>query len=228
MPWIRRNLRGTKVYVRADDTGKPLADAAGRVDVVYKLSDAAKTYRAALRNLAPTGDPDDDRPLQPAGGEREPSGERAPAKARTRAADAPAGVPPDAIIIYTDGACTGNPGPMGTGVVMLDGSHRWEHGEYLGIGTNNIAELTAIEQALRAVPKAKRHRPVLIHTDSSYSIGVLSKGWKAKANQELIARIRKLQHEFDDLRYVKVRGHAGIPENERCDQLARDAITSAR
>ena len=49
-------------------------------------------------------------------------------------------------------------------------------------------------------------------------------GWKAKANQELVARLRKLAARFPDLTFVKVAGHAGVPENERCDELARRAI----
>jgi ribonuclease HI len=112
---------------------------------------------------------------------------------------------------------------MGIGVVLLSGPHRKEISEFLGPhGTNNIAELTAIERALEAV-KDKR-RSVIVYSDSSYAIGVLSQGWKAKANVELVARIRALVATFSALRFVKVRGHAGVPENERCDELAREAI----
>src|SRR5262244_1793599 len=127
------------------------------------------------------------------------------------------------ILAYTDGACTGNPGPMGIGVVLLSGLHRKEISEYLGPrGTNNIAELTAIERALEAI--RDRNRPVIVYSDSSYAIGVLSSGWKAKANRELVERIRALVERFPNLRFVKVAGHAGVAENERCDQLAREAI----
>src|SRR5690606_4057587 len=125
---------------------------------------------------------------------------------------------------YTDGACTGNPGPMGLGVVILDGGERREIAEYRGIGTNNIAELTAILRALEAVAPEARGRPVVIHSDSSYAIGLLSQGWKAKANQELVAALRAEAARFPDLRFVKVRGHAGVPENERADELATSAI----
>ena len=59
---------------------------------------------------------------------------------------------------------------------------------------------------------------------SSDLICVLSKGWKAKENKELIAEIRSLLARFDDVRFVKVPGHAGVPENELVDQLARDTI----
>lgn len=208
MPWIRRKLREDIIYVKATPDGTPAAGKDGRVDIRYKLTPAAKVYRAALKNLQPTGNPEDERPVELEGGD----------SANTSA------IPDNAFIVYTDGACTGNPGPAGLGVVILDGSKRHEISEYLGQGTNNIAELTAIERALEAVAELDPNRPVVLHSDSSYSIGLLTKGWKAKANTELVARIRKLARSFPDLRFVKVRGHAGVPENERCDELARQAV----
>ena len=78
---------------------------------------------------------------------------------------------------------------MGIGAVIVNGQERQELSEFLGTGTNNIAELTAIERALQEVPSSDRARMVVVHTDSSYSIGILDKGWKAKANKELIAEI---------------------------------------
>src|SRR5215813_3004784 len=101
---------------------------------------------------------------------------------------------------YTDGACWGNPGPMGIGIVLKSGSHRKEISEYLGPrGTNNIAELTAIERALATIKD--RTRPVIVYTDSRYAIGVLSMNWKAKANTELIERIRELTRRFPQVRF---------------------------
>lgn len=128
------------------------------------------------------------------------------------------------IHVWTDGACTGNPGPMGLGVVLLSGERRKEISEYLGEGTNNIAELTAILRGLEAIKSPGR--PVVVYSDSSYAIGVLSKGWKAKANVELIAAIKQEMRRFPRLSFVKVAGHAGVPENERCDELAREAIAT--
>lgn len=128
-----------------------------------------------------------------------------------------------AIHAWTDGACTGNPGPMGIGVVLISGTHRKEISEYLGpVGTNNIAELTAILRALESVKDRKR--PIVIYSDSAYAIGLLSMGWKAKANKELVEKIRQFLRMFPDVQFVKVAGHAGVPENERCDELARAAI----
>lgn len=213
MPWIRRKLRDNTVYVRATAAGAPAAGRDGRVDIKYKPNASAKTYRAAVRNLAPTGEPGDDVPIELAGASDTTGAGR--------------GIPDNAVVIYTDGACTGNPGPAGIGVVILDGESRRELSEYLGHGTNNIAELTAIERALEEVLE-QRDRPVVIHSDSSYSIGLLAKGWKAKANVDLVQRMRALAGRFADLRFVKVKGHAGDPENERCDELARQAIVRQR
>ncbi len=128
------------------------------------------------------------------------------------------------ILAYADGACSGNPGPAGLGVVMCWDDHRQELSEYLGNATNNIAELTAILRVLEAAPE--KDRPVRIYSDSQYSIGVLSKGWKAKANRELIATIRTLLAEFDDVEFFHVRGHAGVELNERADDLAVLAVES--
>jgi ribonuclease HI len=96
---------------------------------------------------------------------------------------------------------------------------------YLGEATNNVAELTAI---VRAVKKLPPKVPVVLHTDSQYAIGVLSKGWKAKANGELIAQIRAALKEHGAVRFVYVRGHVGIPLNERADELARRAISTRK
>jgi ribonuclease HI len=125
--------------------------------------------------------------------------------------------------LWTDGACSGNPGPAGAGALIREGGEIVHQiSEYLGEGTNNIAELMAILLGLRAV--GDRSRSIDLMTDSSYCIGVLSKGWKAKANQELIAELRAEVSRFSDLRFVKVAGHAGVPDNERVDELAREAI----
>jgi len=228
MRWIRRRLRGNEVYVRVGADGKPDAGSDGRVDVVYKLADGAKLYRASPRNLEPTGVAADERPVSAEIELTDPG--KGAAKGAARGRKKPAGgapsrpIPDDAIIIYTDGACTGNPGPAGIGAVIMDGAQRREISEYLGTGTNNIAELTAILRALEVLPAAARARPVLVHSDSSYSIGLLSKGWKAKANADLVAKLRALVARFSDLELVKVKGHAGVPENERADELARLAI----
>lgn len=135
---------------------------------------------------------------------------------------AAASYPANAIIIYTDGASSGNPGPAGAGVVLKFGDTVKELSAYLGEATNNIAELTAIQMALRAL---KRHDlPIYLHTDSSYAIGVLSQNWKPKLNTELILAIKTDMAKFGELHFVKVKGHAGDPLNERADKLATQSI----
>ena len=241
---MRHLLRDSQVWAEVDLNGRLVTDEAGRVQVIYKREPGAKIYRAGARNLgALAGAPvEPDLAAPPAGG---PAGRATP----TTPAAAPVGgargaargsrgrlgprtltladpLPADAVHVWTDGACTGNPGPAGLGVVVLDGDARREHKEYLGHGTNNIAELTAVLRGLDMLDRTDR--PVLVYTDSSYAIGVLSLGWKAKANTELVAEIRDRLGAFDDVRFVKVPGHAGVRENERCDALARAAITSRR
>jgi ribonuclease HI len=133
-------------------------------------------------------------------------------------------VRPDTILAYTDGACSGNPGPAGIGVVLVCGTHRREISEYIGDGTSNIAELTAVIRALEAIKQ--RSRDVICYSDSKYAIGMLAQGWKAKSNKELVERARGLAATFERLRFEWVPGHAGVVENERCDQLARTAVRS--
>jgi ribonuclease HI len=258
MPWIRRSLHGNVVFARCRSDGTVAADETGRVDVKYKPDAAAKVYRATAANLKVTPELENDRPIpdeEVAGAGGAPAAPAAPAAPRAAAATkasppsssaaaaaAPpargrtaAGPPGANVIVYTDGACTGNPGPMGIGVVVMADGKRKEVSEYLGRGTNNIAELTAIERGLEVVEQLAREtgeplveRPVLVHSDSAYAIGLLSQNWRAKANAELVARLRELARRFPRLRFVKVAGHAGVPENERCDELARAAVVSRR
>ncbi|MCP4602938.1 MAG: ribonuclease HI [Proteobacteria bacterium] len=128
----------------------------------------------------------------------------------------------ETIVAYTDGACIGNPGPAGLGyVITFPDGRQIKRGEPLGQGTNNIAELTAIARVLDLIERPTD--PVVIHTDSKYAIGVLILGWKAKANQKLIHQIKKNLARFPRLELRKVKGHAGVPENELVDDLARNA-----
>lgn len=243
MPWQRWRFKQNKVYARVSEAGTLLTEA-GVVEIRYKLTDP-RAYRVAPSNLgalssADGGDtiwPDEDAvPAAPPDPDA-PKASKKPKKAAPAAViqpSSPVSGDPDvshvtgkatgkeSIVIYTDGACSGNPGPAGLGVVLISGPHRKELSEYLGEGTNNIAELMAVKRGLESVKDRRRH--ILLHTDSAYSIGVISKNWKAKANQGLIAEIRDLAGQFSDLHFIKVAGHAGIPENERCDQLAREAV----
>jgi ribonuclease HI len=224
MPWKRAQLRNQRVYVRVDAGGQ-LALEAGRVEVRYKPNDG-RAYRAAASNIEA---------LEPEMLPEETCGVVAPVEAAAAASSAgpkrsmSAGVsssrlvPEHAVVAYTDGACSGNPGPAGSGMRLQHASAVAEGYSFLGEATNNVAELTAIRDALLAIPNEV---PVVVHTDSQYAIGVLQKGWKAKANQVLIAEIRKVLAARSWVELVYVRGHAGDPGNERADELARAAITT--
>jgi ribonuclease HI len=133
---------------------------------------------------------------------------------------------PDAILAFTDGACSGNPGPAGIGVVLVCGNLRKEISEYIGEATSNIAELSAVVRALSTIKDRGRH--VILHSDSEYAIGALTKDWKIRANKHLVEHARALAATFSRLRFEWIPGHAGISENERCDELARASISVAR
>jgi ribonuclease HI len=227
MPWVRANLRGQLVYARATETGE-LAESGGRVEIRYKPMDGRR-YDAMAGNLKIEAGPllpDDtcapaEKPAAAKTADNAPGKAAAkPAKKKAKTPGVPVEIKPGTIIAYTDGACTGNPGPAGCGVVILKPDGRSELSEYLGEATNNIAELVAIERAIELTAPDD----VVVHTDSQYAIGVLSKGWKAKANTELIMRIRALLSGRAGVDFVYVPGHAGVPLNERADELARLAI----
>jgi ribonuclease HI len=220
MPWIKHRLRDSDVWAKVDASGALVTDRDGRVEIVYKAVAGAKTYRAGARNLTPVANSS---PVEIEVGEAAP--EKPAATAADKGGQVPA-PPADAIQVWTDGACTGNPGPAGLGVVVIDGTDKRELSEYLGEGTNNIAELTAILRGLEEVKDRKR--AVYVYTDSQYSIGLLTKPWKPKKNLELVAELRALCKAFPNLHFVKVAGHAGIPLNERVDELARQAVERRR
>jgi ribonuclease HI len=211
-------LRGVRVLARVTDSGELVTGTDGRVEVRYKPTDT-RAYRAGKANLEPIAGesilPDETCAAAGAGSDTKQAAARR-AQERKHA--------PDAIVIYADGACSGNPGPAGIGVVMQDERGRRELSQFLGQGTNNIAELTAILEAATAVEDPAR--PVRIHTDSQYAIGVLSKGWKAKANQELVARVKQALQRLRDLELIYVPGHSGVLLNERADALAVQAVKS--
>jgi ribonuclease HI len=221
VPWVRAILRGQKVYARADVEGALSAEG-GRVEVRYKPNDGRR-YQARADNLEvvdATPLPDDT--CGPADVVSKPDAGTVTKGSFGAPVAPPTTPPPGAVIAYADGACSGNPGPSGLGVVVIDGPTRVELSEYLGEGTNNIAELTAV---LRALGEAPRERAMTIYTDSQYTIGVVQKGWKAKANQALVAELRAALSSRPATRLAYVPGHAGVLLNERADALAREAVT---
>lgn len=136
--------------------------------------------------------------------------------------------------IYTDGACSGNPGAGGWGVLLRYGTNEKELSGAEKETTNNRMELTAVIQALKALT---RNCEIVIHTDSKYVMdGVQSwlPNWKKNnwrtSNKKSTVKNIDLWQELDELlsqysiRWIWVKGHNGHPENERVDKLAREAI----
>ena len=237
MAWTRASFRGSEVLASCGPDGAFVANPDGFVPFVYRAG--GKQYKTRPENLqrlpgAPVSD--DAGELQDAAPARTSPRSGGAGRAPKRKASIRSGSyeqvrsESDAFQVWTDGACSGNPGPSGLGVVVVFRGEVLEKSQYLGIGTNNIAELTAILRGLEMVKErdpAALEGPVDVLTDSSYCIGLLTKGWKAKKNQALVASLRACAAEFGDIRLLKVPGHAGVPLNERADELARQAITDS-
>jgi ribonuclease HI len=133
------------------------------------------------------------------------------------------------ITIYTDGAARGNPGPGGFGVILISGRHRLEKSEGYRLTTNNRMELLAVITGLEALKIAGSN--VAVYTDSKYVSDAVNKGWvfqweskafKKKKNSDLWVRFLKIYRKHK-VRFIWIKGHASIPENEKCDQLAVEA-----
>lgn len=130
----------------------------------------------------------------------------------------------DTVHIFADGACTGNPGPAGIGVVLIFNGHTRSFGRALGHATNNIAELTALRDALRAINDVSY--PLCIHLDSAYVIGLFTQKWKPKKNLALIQEIRDELARFSHVRFKKVKAHSDNIYNAQADALAVAATRS--
>lgn len=133
------------------------------------------------------------------------------------------------VTIYTDGASTGNPGPGGYGVVLKKGNRRKELSKGYRRTTNNRMELLAVIVGLEALLKPNLN--VTVYSDSKYVVDSIEKKWvfgwakknfEKKKNPDLWRRFLKIYPKHN-VKMVWVKGHAGIPENERCDQLATTA-----
>lgn len=138
------------------------------------------------------------------------------------------------VTIYTDGACSGNPGPGGWAAVLISGEYRKEISGGSKQTTNNIMELTAILEALRAL---KTECEVELYSDSAYSVNAfnqgwiynwIKKGWKTADGSEV--KNKEIWQEIYDLTkkhnvtFYKVKGHSDVELNNRCDELARAEI----
>ena len=141
---------------------------------------------------------------------------------------------PNQVEIYTDGGCDPNPGPGGYGVVLLYGRHRKELSGGFRLTTNNRMEIYAAIQGMEALAAPSR---VTLYSDSGYLVNAMTLGWvqrwraqnwkrnkREKAlNVDLWERLLA-QCERHQVEFVWVKGHAGLRENERCDQLSLQAL----
>lgn len=143
----------------------------------------------------------------------------------------------EAVVVYTDGACKGNPGPGGWGAFLTWGGHQKELFGGEALTTNNRMELMAVIEALASL---KRRCRVAVYTDSEYvknGITTWIKGWKARGwrtadrkpvkNLELWQRLEALEARHE-VQWHWVRGHTGDPGNERADLLANRGVDSVR
>ena len=139
------------------------------------------------------------------------------------------------VVIYTDGACLGNPGRGGYGIVLLHGKERKEFSKGFRLTTNNRMEMLACIVGLQGL---KSPCAVTLYSDSQYVINSMTKGWALRwrknkwkrngadvPNSDLWAKMLDLC-EKHQVKFNWVRGHTGNKENERCDQLARQAALS--
>lgn len=135
------------------------------------------------------------------------------------------------ITIYTDGACSGNPGPGGWGAILMFGATKKEISGGLADTTNNVMELTAVIESLKLL---KRPCKVDLYSDSAYVVnaflqkwifGWIKKNWKTASNEPV--KNKELWQELygltkiHDVTFHKVKGHADNEFNNRCDELAR-------
>ena len=142
------------------------------------------------------------------------------------------------VIIYTDGACSGNPGPGGWGAILMYGDYKKEISGANPSTTNNIMELTAVVEALKLM---KFPCSIKVYSDSAYVINGFSqgwiynwikKGWKTAdgspvKNKELWQALYQFT-QIHKIEFIKVKGHSDNDYNNRCDELARTAILSLK
>lgn len=137
-------------------------------------------------------------------------------------------------MLYTDGACSGNPGPGGYGVILKWGKHEKELSEGFSKTTNNRMELMAVIKGLEALKFAGSH--VTVVSDSKYVVDAIKKGWlfnwekkgwKKVKNTDLWKKFLPLYYKHK-VSFHWIKGHAGHLENERCDELAVNAYQQPR
>jgi ribonuclease HI len=125
--------------------------------------------------------------------------------------------------LYVDGACSGNPGPAGVGIILKHDGKRREFWMAIGDATNNIAEIRAVIEGIKLL-KAPELTDLTVYTDSQLVEGLLVRGWKPRCNRELAEEMKALARQCGGFKVVKVKAHNGIRENEACHILAQVAV----
>jgi len=212
--WIRMRFKQNKVWVAVGPDGN-IQTHNGKALIKYQKEQDYE-YRVRETDLLPLDGNREETTAKPCRKPRETRKTIGPSMGLPDSQD------PDCIRIYADGASSGNPGPSGIGVLLRYREHEKEISRNIGLGTNNIAELEAIRAGLLEVKNPDL--PVKVYTDSGYAYGLLTLGWKAKKNMEIVSDIRNLMKRFKNLTFIKVKGHSGIEGNERADKLATSAI----
>ena len=142
------------------------------------------------------------------------------------------------VILYTDGACSGNPGLGGYGGILIYGEHKREYSAAVENTTNNRMEVTAVIEGLK---RLKYPCIVEVYSDSAYTVNAFENGWiyawkksgwkkadgKAVSNVDLWEELYALS-QTHEITFHKVAGHADNALNNRCDELARNAISELR
>lgn len=224
--WKKVKCKGKDVWGKCNAKNQLLIKN-GLVEIRYSQGANAKIYRAKVENVS---DPDGaEKVISPTigfGSAKNRTAEQEE-KARAAAEEHIEQLSNNTVICFTDGSCKGNPGPAGVGVyVEFPEGETERHSVYLGRATNNVAELTAISEAIDVVAKYEKYNnnPIVLFTDSRYVEGSLTKNWKAKANRPLIQSIKAKIRTRGKIRIQWVAGHAGIAGNEVADELANEAI----
>lgn len=140
------------------------------------------------------------------------------------------------VTVYTDGACSGNPGPGGWGAILMYNENKKEISGAEKETTNNIMEITAVLEALKIL---KEECEVKIYSDSAYVVNAFNQGWiynwrknnwktankEPVKNKELWEKLYELTQKHK-VEFIKVKGHSDNEYNNRCDELARNAIVN--
>lgn len=243
MLWKPALFKGKKVWAQVNEIDE-LNLANGLVGIRYSTKEGTTIYRASAKNIQLSSEPSkslDKGASAPKLDAAKPKQRKKFGSSHTRTNEQKSAaqkdirkylesLSPETVRCFTDGSCIGNPGPCGTGVYIQLPDKEIKHHRYLGEGTNNKAELSAVLDAMRLLEAEEidNNTSVVVCTDSKYVVGILTQNWKAKANRDIIVPLRTEVKKWTDITIRWVAGHADIPENDEADRLANLAISEGR